>query len=196
MVAIDKSYGSIVREVLTQTADGLAERVSIAEGGLTGGGQVVSDESVSVVLASDHEDVAVVPTDGSGDELFTAANPGQVAQAALLGPPVSGVSANIIGTTSTQVIAAQGAGVTFRPTLIVITNRDATVGGDVLIQDGSGGTTLLRLPVPVAAASDPAGIVVPLPTPLATTANTGLFAACQTDSMDVYVSASGYTTSS
>lgn len=101
---------------------------------------------------------------------------------------VDGVTAAITGTTDTSVIAAQGAGVRIYITSLTITNSHATVPTVVELKDGSGGTVKHRA-YAVAAGG---GYVVPFPTPLRFTANTGVFAAAVTTGSNIYVSASGY----
>lgn len=103
---------------------------------------------------------------------------------------VSGViSSAMTGTTSTSLVAAPGAGLRNYITQITISNSHATVGTDVLIQDGSGGTTLYVIP----AAAVYGGAVLTFPTPLRQpTTNTALFCANVTTGASVKASASGY----
>lgn len=113
-------------------------------------------------------------------------------------PPVYALPANFVsgaitsamtGTTSTSLVAAPGAGLHNYITTIVVSNSHATVGTDVIIQDGSGGTTLLTIP----AAAAYGGGVIPLPTPLRQpTANTALYCANVTTGSSTKVSAVGY----
>lgn len=104
---------------------------------------------------------------------------------------VSGtVAAAMTTITSTLVVAAPAAGLRNYVTQIVVSNSHATVGTDVLIQDGFGGTTLYVIP----AASVYGGAVISFPTPLRQpTAATALYAACVVTGASVRVSASGYT---
>lgn len=103
---------------------------------------------------------------------------------------VSGaITTAMTGTTSTSLIAAPGAGLRNYITQITVSNAHATVGTDVAIQDGSGGTTLYTIP----AAANYGGAVINFPTPLRqTTANTALFCANVTTGASTKVSASGY----
>mgnify|MGYP001577782010 CR=1 FL=1 len=95
----------------------------------------------------------------------------------------NGVTAAITTTTSTSVIGAAGAGIRLYITSLLVTNSHATVSTQVDIQDGSGGTVLHR----GYALSAGGGWSITFPTPLRTTANTGLFAACITTGSNVFV---------
>jgi len=60
---------------------------------------------------------------------------------------VSGtITTAMTGTTSTLLIAAPAAGLRNYITQITVSNAHATVGTDIVIQDGSGGTTLYVIP--------------------------------------------------
>ena len=103
---------------------------------------------------------------------------------------VSGATTTAMtGTTSTSLIAAPGAGLRNYITTIIVSNAHASVGTDVIIQDGSGGTTLLTIP----AAAIYGGAVINLPVPLRQpTANTALYCANVTTGASTKVSAVGY----
>lgn len=103
---------------------------------------------------------------------------------------VSGaITSAMTGTTSTSLIAAPGAGLRNYITTIIVSNAHATVGTDVAIQDGSGGTTLLTIP----AAAVYGGAVINLPVPLRQpTTNTALYCANVTTGASTKVSAAGY----
>lgn len=103
---------------------------------------------------------------------------------------VSGcISTAMTGTTSTSLIAAPGAGLRNYITQITVSNSHATVGTDIIIQDGSGGTTLYVIP----AAAVYGGAILNFPTPLRQpTANTALYCANVTTGSSIKVSASGY----
>ena len=103
---------------------------------------------------------------------------------------VSGaITTAMTGTTSTSLVAAPGAGLRNYITTLIISNAHASVGTDVVIQDGSGGTTLLTIP----AAAVYGGAVINLPVPLRQpTANTALFCANTTTGASTKVSAVGY----
>jgi hypothetical protein len=102
---------------------------------------------------------------------------------------VSGATAAMTGTTTTSLIAAPGAGLRNYITQITVSNSHATVGTDVVIQNGSGGTTLYVIP----AAAVYGGAAINFPTPLRQpTTATALFCANVTTGASTRVSASGY----
>lgn len=103
---------------------------------------------------------------------------------------VSGaITTAMTGTTSTSLVAAPGAGLRNYITTIIVSNAHASVGTDVIIQDGSGGTTLLTIP----AASVYGGAVINLPVPLRQpTTNTAIYCANVTTGASTKVSAVGY----
>lgn len=104
---------------------------------------------------------------------------------------VSGaITTSMTATTSTSLVAAPGAGLRNYLTTIIVSNAHGTVGTDVVIQDGSGGTTLMTIP----AAAVYGGAVITLPTPLRQpTTNTAIFCANVTTGASTKVSAVGYT---
>jgi hypothetical protein len=103
---------------------------------------------------------------------------------------VSGaITSAMTGTTSTSLIAAPAAGLRNYITQITVSNAHATVGTDVIIQDGSGGTTLYTIP----ASAVYGGAVVTFPTPLRQpTTATAIYCANVTTGASTKVSASGY----
>lgn len=103
---------------------------------------------------------------------------------------VSGaITSAMTGTTSTSLVAAPAAGLRNYLTTIIVSNAHATVGTDIVIQDGSGGTTLLTIP----AAAVYGGAVITLPTPLRQpTTATAIFCANVTTGASTKVSAVGY----
>lgn len=103
---------------------------------------------------------------------------------------VSGaITTAMTGTTTTSLVAAPGAGLRNYITTIIVSNAHASVGTDIVIQDGSGGTTLLTIP----AASVYGGAVINLPVPLRQpTANTAIYCANVTTGASTKVSAVGY----
>lgn len=103
---------------------------------------------------------------------------------------VSGaITTAMTGTTTTSLIAAPAAGLRNYITQITVSNAHATVGTDVIIQDGSGGTTLYTIP----AAAVYGGAAITLPTPLRQpTTATAIFCANVTTGASTKVSASGY----
>lgn len=103
---------------------------------------------------------------------------------------VSGaITSAMTGTTSTSLIAAPAAGLRNYITTIIVSNAHATVGTDIVIQDGSGGTTLLTIP----AAAVYGGAVINLPVPLRQpTTATAVYCANVTTGASTKVSAVGY----
>jgi len=103
---------------------------------------------------------------------------------------VSGaITTAMTATTSTSLVAAPAAGLRNYITTIIVSNAHATVGTDVIIQDGSGGTTLMTIP----AAAVYGGAVINLPVPLRQpTTATAIFCANVTTGASTKVSAVGY----
>ncbi len=103
---------------------------------------------------------------------------------------VSGaITSAMTGTTTTSLIAAPASGLRNYITQITVSNSHATVGTDVIIQDGSGGTTLYT--IPAAAVYGGASITFPTPLRQPTTA-TAIYCANVTTGSSTKVSASGY----
>lgn len=99
------------------------------------------------------------------------------------------ITTAMTATTSTSLIAAPGTALRNYITTIIVSNAHATVGTDVVIQDGSGGTTLMTIP----AAAVYGGATITLPVPLRQpTLNTALFCANVTTGASTKVSAIGY----
>lgn len=100
------------------------------------------------------------------------------------------ITTAMTGTTDTAVtgMGAQGAGVRNYITGCVVSNSHATVGTDVVLKDGSGGSVLWTFP----AAAAYGGSTFPFPTPIKTTANTALYAANITTGASTKVSCTGY----
>jgi hypothetical protein len=95
----------------------------------------------------------------------------------------------VSGTTSTSLIAAPASGLRNYITQITVSNAHGTVGTDVVIQDGSGGTTLYTIP----AAALYGGAVLTFPVPLRQpTTATAIYCANVTTGASTKVSASGY----
>ena len=103
---------------------------------------------------------------------------------------VSGcISSAMTGTTSTSLIGAPASGLRNYITQITVSNSHATVGTDIIIQDGSGGTTLYVIP----AAAVFGGATITFPTPLRQpTTATAIYCANVTTGANTKVSASGY----
>jgi hypothetical protein len=103
---------------------------------------------------------------------------------------VSGVTAGqMTATTSTTCVAAPAAGLRNYITTITVSNTHATQATDVLIQDGSNGTTLWVVP----AAAAQGGAVVTFPTPLRQpTTATAIFVQNVTTGASTKASIAGY----
>lgn len=103
---------------------------------------------------------------------------------------VSGViTTAMTGTTSTSLLAAPAAGLRNYITQVTVSNAHATVGTDIVIQDGSAGTTLYVIP----AAALYGGAAVSFPTPLRQpTTATAIYCANVTTGASTKVSISGY----
>lgn len=103
---------------------------------------------------------------------------------------VSGViSSAMTGTTSTSLIAAPAAGLRNYITQITVSNTHATVGTNIEIQDGNGGTTIYIIP----AAAVYGGATITFPTPLRQpTTATAIYCKNTTTGASTFVSASGY----
>ena len=101
------------------------------------------------------------------------------------------ITTAMTGTTSTAVtgMGAQGGSIRNYVTACTFSNTHATVGTLMLLQDGSGGTTLWQAP----AAAAGGGAHVIFPTPIKTTANTALYAQNVTTGANTYLSCTGYT---
>lgn len=132
--------------------------------------------------------VAAVSSDDRVDFIATLEGRQVVAPYTIPENAVAGASIAITGTTSTQVIAAAGAGLKNHITQILVMNSHATVSTWVNITDGSGGAVLQT----VYAAALGGGAALTFPTPLPVTANTALHAINATTGANVVVSASGF----
>ena len=100
------------------------------------------------------------------------------------------ITTAMTATTSTALtgMGAQGSGVRVYVTACTFSNMHASVATEVILQDGSGGTTLWTVPASIAGG----GAHVTFPNPIRTTANTGLFAANVTTGATTKVSCTGY----
>lgn len=103
---------------------------------------------------------------------------------------VSGtITSAMTGTTSTSLVASPGGSLRNYITQCTFSNSHATVGTDMILQDGSGGTTLYV--IPTAPAFGGATIVFPTPLRQPTTA-TALYVANVTTGSNTKASCSGY----
>lgn len=100
------------------------------------------------------------------------------------------ITTAMTGTTDTVLTGMdlQGAGVRVYVTGCTVSNSHATVGTDVVLKNGSAGTVLWTFP----AAPAFGGATMTFPTPLKTSANTGLYAANITTGSNTKVSCTGY----
>lgn len=156
----------------------VATNVAITDNPINNGAQAVSSENAAVTTARKVQLVA----DLVGKLIVLPyANPENFVSGA--------ITSAMTGTTSTSLIAAPASGLRNYITQITVSNSHATVGTDVIIQDGSGGTTLYTIP----AAAVYGGATVTFPTPLRQpTTATAIFCANVTTGSNTKVSASGY----
>lgn len=156
----------------------VATNVAIAMNPLNIGAQAVSSEPAAITTGR----MAQMITDLVGKLIVLPyANPENFVSGA--------ITTAMTATTSTSLIAAPASGLRNYITQITVSNSHATVGTDVVIQDGSGGTTLYT--IPAAAVYGGAAITLPVPIRQPTTA-TAIFCANVTTGASTKVSASGY----
>lgn len=180
-------------------------QVSISEGD---GDKIVASYSISESAAT-KEIQRVALNDSAGAEVVsnpngsaTSANSSPVViasdQAAVATKPLTAnllrgiISTAMTGTTSTAVsgMGAPGSATYNYITQITVSNTHATVGTNIELQDGSGGTTFYIIP----AAAVYGGAAISFPTPLKQpTANTALYAKNTTTGASTYLSAVGFT---
>jgi hypothetical protein len=103
-------------------------------------------------------------------------------------------SGGITDTGAVSLVGAQAAGVKNYCTGIQFINTDATVGTELAITDGVGGTVLWRgfAPASIAAVTQPSMVSITFNPPIVGTAATILAAVCITNSSQTYVNAQGY----
>lgn len=156
----------------------VATNVAINSNPINNGAQAVSSENTAVTTSRQVQLVA----DLVGKLIVLPyANPENFVSGA--------ITTAMTSTTTTSLIAAPAAGLRNYITQITVSNSHATVGTDVIIQDGSGGTTLYTIP----AAAVYGGAVITFPTPLRQpTTATAIFCANVTTGASTKVSASGY----
>ncbi len=135
-------------------------------------------------------DVSKVTAAATGPQ--TAANSDSIILA--YGTLSSGVTSAMTGTTSTSVISSTASNYIY-VTNCVVSNASTTVSTDVILQDGSGGTTLYVIPAPAAAVATTGGggasVSFPVPLKVPTSGN-ALFAANVTTGSSVKISCSGF----
>lgn len=163
----------------TQAVGGnVATNVAIGTNPVNIGAQAVSAENTAVTATR----MAQLVTDLVGKLIVLPyANPENFVNGA--------ITSAMTGTTSTSLLATPGSGLRNYITQITVSCAHATQGTDVVIQDGTAGTTLYTIP----AAALYGGAAITFPTPLRQpTANTALFAANVTTGSSTKVSVSGY----
>lgn len=207
IVLVDSTGAEVLAATSTNQASQLTQETAINTVlGTTAGAAVVTDVAGTVQqylrglvkLIAAGINVVITNANGNGSALSLNSAPVVIASDQLpvstqLAPSASLVSGAITtamtGTTSTSLVAAPGASLRNYITTIVVSNSHATVGTDVVIQDGSGGATLMTIP----AAALYGGGVISLPAPLRQpTANTALFCANVTTGSSTKVSAVGF----
>lgn len=142
------------------------------------GGKAVSAEPTAVAAA----DRANFITDLVGKQItLPYANPENNVSGA--------ITSAMTGTTSTSLVAAPAAGLRNYITQITVSCAHATQGTDIIIQDGSGGTTLYT--IPAAALYGGATLTFPVALRQPTTA-TAIYCANVTTGSSTKVSASGF----
>lgn len=156
----------------------VATNVAIGTNPVNLGAQAISAENAAVTATR----LAQLVTDLVGKLIVLPyANPENFVSGA--------ITTAMTGTTSTSLIAAPASGLRNYITQITVSNAHATVGTDIIIQDGSGGTTLYTIP----AAAVYGGATITFPTPLRQpTTATAIFCANVTTGASTKVSASGY----
>lgn len=163
----------------TQAVGGnVATNVAIGTNPINLGAQAVSSEPSAITATR----MAQLITDLVGKLIVLPyANPENFVSGA--------ITSAMTGTTSTSLIGSPGGSLRNYITQITVSNAHASVGTDIAIQDGNGGTTLYTIP----AAAVYGGAVVVFPTPLRQpTTATAIFCANVTTGASTKVSASGY----
>jgi hypothetical protein len=158
----------------TGTDDSSASGVAV----VYSGGLARSSERTNVT----NGDVAAFVADLSGKQIVMLyANPENFVSGA--------ITSAMTGTTSTSLVAAPASGLRNYITQITCSNAHATVGTDIIVQDGSGGTTFYLLP----AAAVYGGAAITFPTPLRQpTTATAVYVANVTTGASTKCAASGY----
>lgn len=159
----------------------LQENVAVTLANITGGAQFGIGVSAEQTVVTNGRP-AIASYDLVGKQIVLPyANPENF---------VSGtITSAMTGTTSTSLVASPGGSLRNYLTQCTFSNSHATVGTDILIQDGSGGTTLYV--VPLAPAFGGATITFPTPLRQPTTA-TAIYVANVTTGSNTKASCSGY----
>lgn len=179
---------------LTQVA-----ATNVVTGGVAGSQSVGGHTANNATQAGNPLYVGATATSAEATNATTGQNSGLVTDLAhkLINLPYSNpenivngvISSAMTATTSTSLVPAPAAGLRNYVTSITVSNSHATVGTDILIQDGSGGTTLWV--IPAAAVYGGAAVTFPVAIRQPTTA-TALFAQNVTTGSNTKVSAQGY----
>lgn len=161
-----------------------ATNVALTDNPLNLGAQAVSSENAAVTTARKVQLVA----DLVGKLIVLPyANPENFVSGA--------ITSAMTGTTSTSCVAAPASGLRNYITQITVSNASTTVPTDILIQDGSGGTTLYVVPAPIGTGTGTgtSGGTFTFPTPLRQpTTATAIYVANVTTGSSTKVSISGY----
>jgi hypothetical protein len=167
-----------VTTLSTLTGGGIAHDGADSGNPVKMGGRARSSE-IAAVANDDRSDFV---TDLVGKQIVMPyANPENFVSGA--------ITSAMTGTTSTSLISAPASGLRNYITQITVSNSHATVGTDIAIQDGNGGTTLYT--IPAAAVYGGATLTFPVPLRQPTTA-TAIYCANVTTGASTKVSASGY----
>lgn len=135
-------------------------------------------------------DITSVANDDRVDAIFDKSGRQVIFPFCLPENLVSGaITTAMTGTTSTSLIAAPGAGLYNYITQVTVSNSHATIGTDVTLQDGNGGTAFYTIP----AAAVYGGAAIQFNPPLRQpTSNTALYCVNITTGASTKVSASGF----
>lgn len=172
----------VQQAALLSTVDNVAVVGTVANDGVDSGNPVkIGGKAITA------QPTAVAAADRV-DATFTTTGKMIVMPYTVAGSIVSGTTAAITGTTTTQVVAGVASNRLFI-THIIVQNSHATVSTLVTIEEETSGTDLYT--IYAGAAGGGASVTLPVPL-LVPTAGKGLFALCGTTGANVYVSASGY----
>lgn len=178
-VTANAGTGTMAVSMATNTPLGTVAHDSADSGApIKVGGRAVSAE-ITAVTANDRSDFV---TDLVGKQIILPyANTENFVSGA--------ITTAMTATTSTSLVVAPSAGLRNYITTIIVSNSHATVGTDVIIQDGNAGTTLMTIP----AAAVYGGAVINLPVPLRQpTTATAIYCANVTTGASTKVSAVGF----
>jgi hypothetical protein len=183
------------------TTDKVAADLYVGGSATAAGNGTTGSSSPRVTIASDNTPFPIKTdqtthgtTDKVAADLYVAGTLAGIHNAAPVTSPgtfVSGVTAAMTGTTSTQVIAAVGSNYIY-VTSCSFSNTHASVTTMMSLQDGNGGTTLWTLIVPYGGGNN-----VTFPTPLkVTTIGNALYVVNVTTGSNTFASCNGYASTS